>query len=343
MWGKQTVTWGGVRRLVIKYIKNHAPDLWDSEPVRVFMLLGHCEHPDGCLESMHDLLSSAAFRSAVSFVPTDDRSRVPLASALPLLLGIALGFFGASVLRASRVADVSQDWVDDKFNFGVITRNLRSTVYEKRLRALTNACVSVVALAVMIWFVAHMFPFVVTYMRDRRRVRSSLIWRMLRHTPVVNESFIVVELVLVSVVLVMFTAMLHFTGMLKWMRTLLARLWYDCCFAMHGDPVDNHTQRNILVEMDILRRDTKASLGGARNIDEAVLHRDWTRVHETTTGRRDELHRAATAETQRIAMSMRQIVGGDAVRRVRDAFHDEHTFVSGVRTRVTRLLRGPAV
>lgn len=336
MWGKQP-TWGAVRRLVIKYIKKNAPHLWNSEAVRDFMLLGHCEHPEGCLEEVHALMTSRGFRGAIA---ADRRGIHP---ALALLLGIAVGFFGASVVR-SRGPESPRDWVHERFNFALIMRNLRSTIVEKRMRSLTNACVTLAALVAMLWFVMHMFPFVIHYMRGHHRTPgSNFLWKMLRNAPVVNESLIVVELVLVSVVLVMFTAMLHFTGMFKWIRTLFAKLWYDCFFALHGDPVDNNIQRNLLVEMDILRRDTKASLGGAENIAQATAHREWSCVLDSTMRRRDDLQRMATVESQRIAMSMKHVVGEDAVRRVRDAIYDEHDFISGVKSKVGRLLRGPGV
>jgi len=302
---------------------------------------GHCEHSEGCLEDIHDLLISQGFKAALN----GDDHRKTFSSAFPLVLGICVGFFGAFfVSRWAPTAATVGDWVDERFNFGVIMRNLRSTVVEKRLRSLTNACVTFAAVAAMSWFIVHTFPFVITYVYGHHRSpRSNFIWKILRNAPVVNESFIVIELILVSIVVVIFTAMLHFTGMFKWMRTLLAKLWYDCFFALHGDPVDNNTQRKLVVEMDILRRDTKASLGGAKNIAEATTHARWAHVRDATMRRRDELHRAATEESQRIAVSMKHVIGENAVRRVRDALHDEFTFVDGVRTKVKRLLRVPGV
>ena len=342
MWGRTEVSWEAVRRIVIKYIKNYAPALWSSDSVQGFLQLGHCDHPDGCLEEMYDLLRSDDFRRALG------SRRVRDGSAVCLFTGMLLGLFSGVLLfrfapNTNRGGQI--DWVDQQFDFGVVLRSFRATVMEKRLRSLTNACVATVALVTLVWFMFHMFPFVVAYVRTRNQASaaSGIMWRFLKNAPVVNESLVVAQLFLVTVVLTVFTAMLHFTGMLKWMRTLVAKLWFDFFFALHGDPIDNNTERHLMVDMDILRRDTKASLGGARNLDEATTHRDWARVEETTRRRRDEIQRSALGESRRIAMSMKHVVGYSAVRRVRDAIEDESAFVAGVKNRVSRMLRGPVV
>ena len=238
------------------------------------------------------------------------------------LLGLATVWILLLVHRGTQLV-APTSWIDKPLHLDKVTEVLHKAIAGKKKRAVLELCLSIALVSAIGCVTWQSSPLIWQYWINSTHSR---VWI----PPILNESIVVIQCALTTVVFVAVTAMLHFTGILKWLRILCAKMWYDIFFVTCGDPRDNTFVETINVKISRIRDDVEYQLGpNVSDIRQAEKHPNWRAICARVSQQIQIIEEDAKYRAMNIADDTVQRVNVVAKASVCHAIQNEQKYVTG--------------